>query len=118
MNKLNLRNTVCEIQDVTTRKHQERDLSPDMFYSASLVPQMVKNLPAVWETWARSLGGEDPLEEGVVTHSSILAWRMPVDRGAWRATVHVVAKIRATQQLRTHTFCSGEASLMVLVVEI
>ena len=37
---------------------------------------MVKNLPAMWETWVRSLGWEDPLEEGMVTHSSILAWRM------------------------------------------
>ena len=37
---------------------------------------MVKNLPAIWETWIRSLGWEDPLEEGVATHSSILAWRI------------------------------------------
>ena len=37
---------------------------------------MVKHLPAIWETWVRSLGGEDPLEEGMATHSSILAWRM------------------------------------------
>ena len=38
---------------------------------------MVKNLPVMWETWARSLGGEDPLEKGMATHSSILAWRIP-----------------------------------------
>ena len=38
--------------------------------------QKVKNLPAMWETWFRSLGGEDPLEKGKVTHSSILAWRI------------------------------------------
>ena len=38
---------------------------------------MVKNLPAVWETWVQSLGWEDPLEEGMATHSSILAWRIP-----------------------------------------
>ena len=44
---------------------------------ASLVPQTVKNSPAMWETWVRSLGWEDPLEEGVATHSSILAWRIP-----------------------------------------
>ena len=61
---------------------------------ASLVAQLVKNLPAVRETWVRSLGWEDPLEEGVATHSSILAWRIPIDRGAWRATVHGVAKSR------------------------
>ena len=39
--------------------------------------QMVKNLPAMWETWVRSLGWEDPLEEGMATHFSILAWRIP-----------------------------------------
>jgi len=45
--------------------------------SASLVAQMVKNLLAMRETWVRSLGWEDPLEEGMATHSSILAWRIP-----------------------------------------
>ena len=49
---------------------------------------MVKNLPAVWETWFPSLGWEDPLEEGMATYSSILAWRIPIVRGAWKATVH------------------------------
>ena len=44
---------------------------------ASLVAQMKKNLPAMQETWVRSLGWEDPLEEGWATHSSILAWRIP-----------------------------------------
>ena len=39
--------------------------------------QMVKNLPAMWETWAQSLGWRNPLEEGVATHFSILAWRIP-----------------------------------------
>ena len=59
---------------------------------ASWVAQMVKNLPAVWETWVQSLGWEDPLEEGMATYSSILAWRIPMDRGACWATVHGVAK--------------------------
>ena len=54
--------------------------------------QLVKNLPAMWETWAQSLGWEDPLEEGMATHSRILAWRILVDRGAWRATVHELTK--------------------------
>ena len=45
--------------------------------SASLVAQMVKNLPVVWETWVRSLGQKDPLEKGRATYSSILAWRIP-----------------------------------------
>ena len=44
---------------------------------ASLIAQMVKNLLAMQETWVRSLGWEDPLEKGMVTHSSILAWRIP-----------------------------------------
>ena len=43
---------------------------------ASLVAQLVKNLPAMWETWVQSLGWEDPLEEGKANHSSILAWRI------------------------------------------
>ena len=54
--------------------------------------QLVKNLPEMQETWVRSLGWEDPLEEGMATHSSILACRIPMDRGAWRATVHGIAK--------------------------
>ena len=58
---------------------------------ASLAAQMVKNLPAVQENWVQSLGWEDPLKEGMATHSSILAWRIPMDRGAWRATVHGAA---------------------------
>ena len=58
----------------------------------SLMPQMVKNLPAMQETWVRFLGWDNPLEEGMATHSSVLAWRISVDRGAWRATVHGVAK--------------------------
>ena len=52
---------------------------------------MVKNPPALWETWVQSLGWEDPLEEGMTNHSSVLAWRLSMDRGAWQATVHEVA---------------------------
>ena len=48
---------------------------------------MVKNLPAMRETWIGSLGWEDPLEEGMATHSSIVAWRSPMDMEAGRATV-------------------------------
>jgi len=50
------------------------------------VVQTVKNLPAMQESWVRSLGWEDPLEEDMTTHSSILAWRIPMDRGALWAT--------------------------------
>ena len=46
------------------------------------MPQMVKNLPAVPETWLRSLGREDPLEKGMATHSSVLAWRIPWTEGS------------------------------------
>ena len=53
---------------------------------------MVKNPPAMQETWVLSLGWEDSLEEDMATHSSILAWRIPMDRGAWQTTVYEVAK--------------------------
>ena len=48
-----------------------------LFLSASLVAQLVKNLPAMQETWVQSLGWEDPQEKGMATYSSILAWRIP-----------------------------------------
>ena len=53
---------------------------------------MVKNLYAMWETQVQYLGQEDPLEKGMATHSSILAWGNFMDSGAWQATVHGVAK--------------------------
>ena len=65
---------------------------PLQYSWASLVAQLVKNPPAMWETWVRSLGWEGPLKEGRATHSSILAWRIPMDRGAWRAIVSGVTK--------------------------
>ena len=65
---------------------------PLQYSWSSLVAQMVKNLPATWETWVWSLGWEDSLEEGIATHSSILVWRIPMDRGTWWATVHGVTK--------------------------
>ena len=50
---------------------------PLQYSWASLVAQLVKSLPAMWEIWVRSLGLEDPLEKGKATHTSILAWRIP-----------------------------------------
>ena len=65
---------------------------------------MVKNQPSVWDTWVQSLGWEDPLEEGMATHSSVLAWRIPMDRGARWATIHGVTKSRTwLKPLSTHT---------------
>ena len=60
-----------------------------------------KDPPAMQETWVHSLGWEDPLEESMVTHSSILAWRIPMDRRAWWATVHGVEELDTTERLRT-----------------
>ena len=54
---------------------------------------MVKNPPAMRETWLQSLDGGDPLEEGMATHSSILAWRIPTDRGTWRATAQRLQRV-------------------------
>ena len=59
---------------------------------ASLVAQSIKNPPALQETWVQSVGQEDPLEKRMATHSSILAWKTSMDRGAWRATVHGITK--------------------------
>ena len=67
---------------------------PLQYSWASLVAQIVKNLPAMQGTWVRSLGWADLLEEGMATHSSIFACRIPMDRGAWQAAAHGVAKNR------------------------
>ena len=61
---------------------------------ASLIAQLVKNLPAMQETQVQFLGWEDPLEQGTATHSNILAWRILMDKGAWWATACGVAKSR------------------------
>ena len=64
---------------------------------------MVKNPPAMQNTWVQSLSLEDPLEKGMATHSSILAWRIPMDRGAWWAAVHGVAKSQTRLSDQAHT---------------
>ena len=77
----------------------------------SLVAQLVKNPPAMRGNWIPSLGWEDPLKEGMATHSSLLAWRKPMDREAWQAAVHGVIKswlglddyVRACVHTHTHT---------------
>ena len=70
---------------------------PLQYSWASLVAQLVKNLPAIWETWVQSLGWEDPLENGTATHSSILAWRIP-----W--TVYSMRSQRVRHDWTTFTF--------------
>ena len=87
------------------RSSGERIGYPHQYSWASLVAQMVKNPLAMWEIWVLSLDWEDPLEEGMANHSSILAWRIPMDRGAWQATVHGVTKSR-TWLSAEHRACS------------
>ena len=68
----------CLLEFGNTRTSQEYLLSRNLlFRSASLAAQTIKNLSAMWETWVQCLGWEDPLEEGMATHSSIPAWRIP-----------------------------------------
>ena len=72
-----------------------KEISPEYSLEelmTSLVAQIVKNPPAIQETWLRSLGWEDPLEEGMATHSSVLVLRIPIDKGAWQTVVHGVPK--------------------------
>ena len=81
-----------------------------------MVAQMVKNLPAMRETWIRSLGWEDPVEEDMATYSSILAWKIPRDRGAWQATVHGVAKSRTHQETKRKAHM--EVHILILFFEL
>ena len=74
--------------------------------SASLVTQLVKNLPAVQENWVWSLGWEDPLQKGTATHSSILAWRIPMD-----CIIHRVTKSRTWLSNFHFHFCSSTSIL-------
>ena len=76
------RESACNAGDPSLILGLERSAGEGIGYPpqhcwASLVAQLVRNPSAMWETWVRSLGWEDPLEEGKATHSSILAWRIP-----------------------------------------
>ena len=75
---------------------------------------MVKNPPAMQQTWVQSLGWEDPLEEGMAAHSSILAWRIPVDRGQRSLMGYspwVCKESDMTERLRTSTVSNGPKKL-------
>ena len=77
---------------------------PLQYSWASLVAQMVNNLPAIQETWVWSLGWEDSLKEDMATHSSILAWGIPIDRVAWwDMGSQRVGHDCATKRARAHT---------------
>ena len=65
---------------------------PFQYSWTSLMDNTIKNMPSMWETWAQSLGWEDPLKESLAIYSSILAWKILINRGAWWATVHGVTK--------------------------
>ena len=76
---------------------------------ASLLVQMVKNLPAVWETWVGLLGWEDPLEKGKATHSSILAWRSPwvqsdITEWLWLSAIRVEILSVSLREVKCHTY--------------
>ena len=79
------------MESIAERQESSED-NLEFYLLTSLVAQMVKNPPAMRETWVRSLSSEDLLEEGMATHSSILGRRIPMNRRACRATVHVVIK--------------------------
>ena len=85
---------------------------PPQYSWASVVTQTVKNLPAMWETWVRSLGWEDPLEQGKATHSSILAWRIPWT--VWSMRLQRVGHDWATFSFTLHAVCSVARSCPTL----
>ena len=62
---------------------------------------MVKNSPIMPETWVQSLGWEDPLEEEMATHSTVLAWRIPMDRGTWWASPWALKELDTPERLST-----------------
>ena len=83
---------------------------PLQYSRAALVAQLVKNLPAMRETWVQSRGWEDPLVKGMSTCFSILAWRIPWIWGVWWATVHRATESDTTEQL---TFSLSNTAMLV-----
>ena len=86
---------------------------------ASLMVQMVKNLPAMQETRVRSLSWKDPLKKGMAAYSSILAVENPMDRGVWQAKVHGVTKSwTQIKQLSTHACHSLRTKIYVYITHL
>ena len=111
-------NLGASLDPLTTRVGRERESSPGGHASGQSAPldpgatvaQVVKCLPTMRETWVRSLGREESLDEGLATHPSSLAfWRISMDGGAWRAIVHEVAKNRTRLSDFTFTFIHSPA---------
>ena len=89
------------------------NMTPLILNLTSLVVQLVKNLPVMQETWIQSLGWEDPLEEGMVIHSNILAWRIPMERSLagfspWGR------KLDMTERLSTHFILNPYVDVLYL----
>jgi len=78
--------------DTHTHTHTHTHMLPRCNESIHNYFSVVLNPSTMQETWVRSLGWEDPLEKEMATHPSVLTWRTPMDRGAWRATVHRITK--------------------------
>ena len=93
-NSLRRAQDICECGIRNNPKNNNERVRSNVTHGKHVV-QMVKNLSATWETWIRSLGQKDPLEKGMAIHSSILAQRIPMDRGAWQATLHGIRKSQA-----------------------
>ena len=86
---------------------------PLQYSWASLVAQLEKNLPAMWETWVQSLGWEDPLEKGKATHSCILAWRIPWNPGGEFCSPWGCKESDTTERLSLHLTYSVQGTFVI-----
>ena len=91
--KMNL-TTVARLIEITEIRQTEMGPMRYWFRGSLVLAQTVKNLPAMWETWIRSLGQEYLIENGMATQSSILAWKIPWTEEPWQAIVHRITKSR------------------------
>ena len=108
----------CKAGDTSSIPGSERSpgegISYPLQYSwASLVAQVVKNPPAMQETWVQSLGWEDPLEKGIATHSIILAWRIPRTEEPGRYSPWGCKESDTTEQLSlsTRSYCRAHGTI-------